>query len=144
MRGWLAIAITVLLALPAVAQQAPQADVVRQTCAAEFPKVCPGVQTGGPAALQCLLQNTAKLSPTCRDAVAATQRPATAPAASPPPPPAAPSREEVVMMRDNCGADYQKFCPGVPFGGGRIINCLNQHEGQLSATCKSALAGLRR
>lgn len=140
MKAWL-VAVLVLLSLPAAAQQTPQADVIRQACAAEFPTVCPGVQTGGPAALQCLLGNTTKLSPACRDAVAATQRPAPAAGPAVPQPP---SREEVVMMRENCGGDYQKFCAGVPLGGGRAINCLNRYQAQLSAACKSALAGLRR
>jgi len=38
-----------------------------------------------------------------------------------------------------CATDVQKFCAGVQPGGGRIKDCLRQHEKELSAPCKSNL-----
>ena len=41
--------------------------------------------------------------------------------------------------RAACLADYQKLCQGVLPGGGRVLQCLKQHDAQLSPGCKSAL-----
>jgi len=38
-----------------------------------------------------------------------------------------------------CKADVQKFCSEVKPGGGRIIECLKEHENDLSPQCKAAL-----
>lgn len=42
-------------------------------------------------------------------------------------------------LRQACFPDYMKFCRGVPFGGGRVLNCLNANADQLSQTCFQAL-----
>jgi hypothetical protein len=42
-------------------------------------------------------------------------------------------------MRAACKADYEKFCAGVKQGGGRIIDCLNSHMGDLTTACQEAL-----
>ena len=41
--------------------------------------------------------------------------------------------------REACAADVQKLCPNVPQGSGRILDCLKQHQDQVSATCKQAV-----
>jgi hypothetical protein len=41
--------------------------------------------------------------------------------------------------RQACQADYQKFCSGVPRGGGHILECLNSHKGELTTACQEAL-----
>lgn len=43
-----------------------------------------------------------------------------------------------------CKADREKFCQGVQPGGGRIVQCLKQHESELSDSCKSAIQQHRR
>jgi hypothetical protein len=39
-----------------------------------------------------------------------------------------------------CARDYERLCPGVPPGGGRIIGCLNSQAEKLSQPCFQALA----
>jgi hypothetical protein len=41
-----------------------------------------------------------------------------------------------------CAADREKFCSGVPMGGGRIAGCLKEHKAELSEGCKHAIAGM--
>ena len=60
-----------------------QSDAIRQSCRSDFMADCAGVQPGGKEALQCLQHNVAKLSPPCKNAVAATMPPP--PAAARPP-----------------------------------------------------------
>ena len=38
-----------------------------------------------------------------------------------------------------CTADYQKLCPDVAPGGGRILKCIVAHKQQVSEACRSAL-----
>ena len=60
-------------ALPALAQQptSAQAGAIRQACRADFQSFCRGVPAGGSAALSCLQQNAAGVSPPCRQALKA-------------------------------------------------------------------------
>jgi len=39
-----------------------------------------------------------------------------------------------------CKADVAKLCPKVPMGGGKILECLNSHKGDLTTACQEALA----
>ena len=49
-------------------------------------------------------------------------------------------RTQAVPLRQACFADYMRFCRGTPFGGGRVLACLNGHADQLTQTCFQALA----
>jgi hypothetical protein len=40
-----------------------------------------------------------------------------------------------------CAPDVEKFCKGIPPGGGRLMVCLRSHGDQLSPGCRSALGG---
>ena len=57
----------------AAAQQPTQAQAsaIRQACRGDYMANCSGVPTGGAAALQCLQQNAANVSPGCRQALQA-------------------------------------------------------------------------
>lgn len=47
-------------------------------------------------------------------------------------------------VRAACQADAQTLCPGVPEGGGRILNCLAQHKDAVSDACKQAVLKARQ
>ena len=40
-----------------------------------------------------------------------------------------------------CGDDLQRFCAGVQPGGGRLVQCLSGHTGELSEACAGIIAG---
>jgi gas vesicle protein len=42
-----------------------------------------------------------------------------------------------------CKPDVEKFCKGIPAGGGRIASCLKSHEAELSQPCKDQLAAAK-
>jgi hypothetical protein len=153
----LALAAAALLCLASPAQAAQptqaQADAIRQSCRADYQRHCSGVPTGGQAALSCLQQNAASVSPPCQQSLAAldgpsapgasppassTAPPAAATTAAPPAPPMSP-RQEMAVLRTDCGSDYRAFCSDVALGQGRAIACLRAHGPQLSGQCRSAL-----
>jgi hypothetical protein len=155
-------------AAPGKKPSSAQIAAVKSNCRSDYMKVCASVTPGGPAALQCLEKNEARLSPVCKKAVAAAAggggaapaaasgpAPATAnaaPDAAPPAPgaAAAPAAAPLVLrpmrpievlgvMRSACGADVRSLCAGVPAGGGRIISCLVEQSASLSPACREVL-----
>jgi hypothetical protein len=155
-------------AAPGKKPSSAQIAAVKSNCRSDYMKVCSSVTPGGPAALQCLEKNEARLSPVCKKAVAAAAggggaapaaasgpAPATAnaaPDAAPPAPgaAAAPAAAQLVLrpmrpievlgvMRSACGADVRSLCAGVPAGGGRIISCLVEQSASLSPACREVL-----
>jgi hypothetical protein len=53
---------------------------------------------------------------------------------------AANAQEQMVIAKA-CGADIDRFCPGVPPGEGRIKACVKAHVTELSAPCFDAILG---
>lgn len=49
-----------------------------------------------------------------------------------------------VAFRKSCGKDVQKFCADVPSGRGRILECLADHESELSGSCQDFHASLEK
>lgn len=49
------------------------------------------------------------------------------------------SQQTLADVRAACASDVQKLCGGVPPGGGRIVNCLKQHQADVSNECKQAI-----
>jgi hypothetical protein len=160
-------AVLLMLAPPTLAQQPSQAQIgaIRQACRADYQAYCASVPTGGAAALNCLKGNMASLSAPCRQAVgtasggAAAGSTSTAPAtaatpAQPAPSPAAPAapmtapvmspRQEAMLLRQACGFDFRRYCSGVPFGGGRVLACLEGNADRLSPRCGTALQAMRQ
>jgi hypothetical protein len=133
---------------------------IRNACRSDYSKVCAGVPTGGTPALQCLQENTSKVSAACQKAVAAVDGSAVPPtagaaaapvneaAASPVVAPAAPvlvlrpmlPREELFVLRSACGIDVRALCAGVAPGGGRLMRCLAVQSASLSPDCRGVLS----
>jgi len=47
-------------------------------------------------------------------------------------------KAKMEAAKQACQPDVDKFCSGVAQGGGRIMQCLKQHESELSDACKAA------
>jgi hypothetical protein len=89
-------------------------------CAEDVKKLCGGVQPGGGRIAQCLKQHETELSAACRDSSQAMK-----------------TRRQETMQA--CSNDVKTLCKGVQPGGGRIAQCLKQHETELSEPCKKAM-----
>ncbi len=120
------LAASFLLAATAFAQGAPPAGGTpppgKGACHADIAALCPNLQPGRAdhrAIAQCLQSQQDKLSPACKAEVNEMK-----------------AREEAA--REACKPDVEKFCAGVAAGGGRIMECLKQHESELSDACKAA------
>jgi Cysteine rich repeat len=48
-------------------------------------------------------------------------------------------RSEALALMQMCRADYDRLCPGVVPGGGRVLACLQTHTSELGASCAQAL-----
>lgn len=46
-------------------------------------------------------------------------------------------------MRAACQADIDKFCADVAKGGGHVMQCMREHQDQLSDSCKAAAQAIR-
>ncbi len=46
-------------------------------------------------------------------------------------------------LRAACETDVQSLCPGVQPGGGRLLQCLKQHQKEVSPDCVAALEEAR-
>jgi cysteine rich repeat protein len=69
---------------------------------------------------------------------AASALPASNPTPSSPPPDGQ-KMEKMPHMRQACAADVKKFCAQVKPGGGRIVECLEEHSKDVSDDCYDLL-----
>jgi hypothetical protein len=155
----------------ASAQQPTEAqrDAIRAACRSDFMANCSGVQPGGKEAFKCLLQNDAKLSPSCQAAVnAAAPKPAE-PAATTAPAPAAPAQsetappaakverappgiqvapaeaqnEELKTVQQACTLnDFVSHCSWIAPNNPEILQCLKANAADLSPNCQAAVQAL--
>jgi hypothetical protein len=95
-----------------------QEPLQRGACKADVAKFCKDVQQGQGRIVRCMKAHENELSPACKNLIAA-------------------QKEKSREFMQSCKADEAKFCNGIKPGGGRIINCLKQHEAELSADCKT-------
>jgi hypothetical protein len=153
------------------AQQPTQAqrDAIRAACRSDFMANCSGVQPGGKEAFACLLQNDAKLSPSCQAAVnAASPKPAE-PAAAAAPAPAAPAQaetappaakverappgiqvapaeaqnDELKTVQQACTLnDFVAHCSWIAPNNPEILQCLKANAADLSPNCQAAVQAL--
>jgi hypothetical protein len=89
-------------------------------CADDVAKFCKGVQPGGGAVARCLKEHANELSPSCKEG-------------------AAKAKQKVEEFSEACKSDANKFCKQVKPGGGRILQCLKQHENELAPDCKAKM-----
>jgi Cysteine rich repeat len=89
-------------------------------CAEDAAKLCKGVQQGEGRVARCLKEHANELSPACKKNIADV-------------------KEEVREFAQACKDDSAKLCKGTKPGGGRILQCLKQHEGELSPACKEKM-----
>ncbi|MGO9764545.1 MAG: cysteine rich repeat-containing protein [Myxococcaceae bacterium] len=91
-------------------------------CRADIAALCPNLQPGPgehAAIAKCLETQADKLSAPCK----------------------AHLDEEKARMeafKEACKPDVEKFCSGIATGDGRIMQCLHQHQSELSDACKAA------
>jgi Cysteine rich repeat len=114
-----------LLVAPAMAQQ-NLIETVANGCKAEIEKYCASVTPGEGRMLACLYAHEDKLSGRCEFALYdASVRLERATAA-------------LSYAANECSADIKKFCGRVETGEGRILECLQKNDAQVSNRCKQA------
>jgi Cysteine rich repeat len=53
-----------------------------------------------------------------------------------------PTQAQAAAIKQSCRADFQSNCSGVPTGGSAALQCLQQHQSNLSSACQSAVAAV--
>jgi Cysteine rich repeat len=97
-------------------------------CVDDVQQFCPGVQPAGGRIIQCLKAHETELSAACKDRLQTAQSRGQA------------ARTHAQAIRQACQRDMATLCHDVGSGGGRMLQCLQQHKADLSATCQAALA----
>jgi hypothetical protein len=115
--NWLAVVAAVFCLSLAGGVSAEEKD---RPCAADAEKLCKDVQPGEGRVAKCLKEHSNELSPACKDNIGKM-------------------KEKVQEFEQACKEDATKLCKDVKPGGGRILQCLKQHESELSATCKEKM-----
>jgi Cysteine rich repeat len=118
--GWLAVVCGIFcLALSSVtlAQEA-------RPCAEDAAKLCKGVQPGAGRIAQCMKEHANELSPACKENMREM-------------------RERARNFAKACRQDIRQSCGNVQRGGGRIVQCLRQHEDALSPKCREHMPQAR-
>jgi hypothetical protein len=103
----------------AAATVAPAEETARP-CRDDAAKLCKDVKPGGGAIVKCLKEHSGELSPACKDNMAK-------------------AKAAIKEAREACEGDAKKLCEGIKPGGGKIVQCLKQHESELSAECKEEM-----
>ncbi|HTN92994.1 MAG TPA: cysteine rich repeat-containing protein [Gallionella sp.] len=114
---WLAVLAGVFCLAIATGASAAQAS---KPCADDAAKLCPGVQPGGGAIAKCLKEHASELSPACKQNIAK-------------------AKKKAKELKEACRDDAKALCKGMKPGGGKILQCLKQHEDELSPSCKAEM-----
>jgi Cysteine rich repeat len=105
-----------LFLAPVAFAQAPQES--GGACKADVERLCPGAQPGHGRVMRCLRDKEDQVSAECKAHIEEM-------------------RQRFQAAAEACKPDVEKFCQDVQPGGGRIIQCLRQHETELSDACKA-------
>lgn len=116
-------AVLVYLGGPATAQglRFVQMRGAIAVCSADYFRLCPGVRPGGGRILVCLNAQAEKLSQPCFQALAER------------------GLAFAAALR-LCRPDYERLCPDVPPGMGRVLTCILDKIDRVSPTCRNALS----
>lgn len=52
------------------------------------------------------------------------------------------SMSQKLQIREDCGDDFRRLCPGLRPGGGQLMDCVQSKRDQLSKVCSATLAQL--
>lgn len=110
-----------LAALPMIGVATARAQAGPDACGADVEKYCKDVPTGGGRRYRCLKEHEKDLSEACRKHIADVKGRARG-------------------IHEACWDDVSRFCGDVRRGGGRILQCLKDHESELSDSCKVVIA----
>ncbi|MGD8264885.1 MAG: cysteine rich repeat-containing protein [Desulfobacterales bacterium] len=123
---FVALAILLLGINSAIAQQ-DLVETVANGCKTELEKYCNQVTPGQGRVLACLYAYGDKLSSKCEYALydAAVQLERAVAALS--------------YVANECDADMEKYCASIAPGEGRLLECLEKHDKEVSGRCKQAL-----
>jgi hypothetical protein len=102
-------------------------ETVANGCKIEIEKYCSQVTPGQGRILACLYAHEDKLSAKCEYALydAAVQLERAVAALS--------------YVANECNADLEKYCESIEPGKGRLLDCLDKHNKQVSKRCRQAI-----
>ncbi len=89
-------------------------------CADDVAKFCKEAQKTRGGIAKCLKEHADELSPACREKIGE-------------------AKKKIRDFAEACKADLSAFCKDVKPGGGRLLQCLKQHESELSPECKAQM-----
>jgi len=102
-------------------------ETVANGCKTEIEKYCSQVTPGQGRILACLYAHEDKLSAKCEyalyDAAAQLERAVAA----------------LSYVANECNEDLEKYCESIEPGKGRLLECLDKHDKQVSKRCKQAI-----
>jgi len=123
---FVALAILPLLVTAATAQEGV-VETVANGCKVEIEKYCTQVTPGEGRVLACLYAYGDKLSAKCEfalyDAAVQLERAVAA----------------LTYVANECDADLDKYCGAIAPGEGRLLDCLEKYDKQVSKRCKNAI-----
>jgi hypothetical protein len=116
-----------LLGITGVNAEQGLVETVANGCKIEIEKYCSQVTPGQGRILACLYAHEDKLSAKCEYALydAAVQLERAVAALS--------------YVANECNADLEKYCESIEPGKGRLLDCLDKHDKQVSKRCKQAI-----
>ena len=102
-------------------------QTITEGCKVELEKYCGNVTPGGGRVLACLYAHNDKLSSKCEyslyDAAVQLERAVAA----------------LTYVANECDADLEKYCASIAPGEGRLLECIEKHDKDVSKRCKQAI-----
>ncbi len=91
-----------------------------KACKKDREMFCEKVEPGEGRIFRCLQEHGSELSKKCNEKVEKR-------------------KEEIEQMKQACAGDRNKFCKPGKVAGGNIIECLKEHESDISSDCRAQL-----